>query len=270
MLNSALKTAIDIAYSAGEILRDGFSQPHRINQKADATDLVTETDQAAEKLIIECLRSTFPDHSILGEEGGAQNVAEAQYRWIIDPLDGTTNFAHGIPHFSVSIALVDAEGWPIVGVIYDPTRDECFAASKGNGATLNGQPIHVSRTPKLSQAVVASGFPYDKWHDPRNNADLWAHFVVRSRGVRRFGSAALDLAYVAAGRFDGYWEQKLNAWDIMAGVLLVQEAGGNVSGFDGTSAFIHAIKPDIVASNGLFHEEILTVIRLGEKAPRPI
>lgn len=269
MLEKALQTAIETARAAGEILRDGFNRPHDIHLKGNATDMATETDEAAEKLIIDRLRAVFPDHSILGEEGGAHDVAGASYRWVIDPLDGTTNFAHGVPHFSVSIALADADGWPILGVIYDPMRDECFVASKDNGATLNTQPIHVSQTPALSQAIMASGFPYDKWHDSANNIDLWGHFVVRSRGIRRFGSAALDLAYVAAGRFDGYWERKLNPWDILAGVILVQEAGGLVTGFDGTPAMIRANKPDLVASNGIFHTEIITVIQQGTDAPRP-
>ncbi len=269
MLNIALPTAIETARAAGDILRDGFNRPHSIHLKTNATDMATETDEAAEKLIVERLQAAFPEHSILGEEGGAYDVAGASYRWVIDPLDGTTNFAHGIPHFSVSIALTDGDGWPVIGVVYDPMRDECFVAAKGMGATLNDKPIGVSQTPALSQAVMASGFPYDKWHDPRNNADLWGHFVVRSRGVRRFGSAALDLAYVAAGRFDGYWEQKLNPWDVLAGILLVQEGGGLVTGFDGTSDAIRATKPDLVASNGLFHPEILVVIEQGAAAPRP-
>lgn len=269
MLNEALQVAIETARAAGEILRTGLSQPHEIHLKGNATDIATETDAAAEKLIVERLQAAFPQHSILGEEGGAYDAEGAEYRWVIDPLDGTTNFTHGIPHFSVSIALTDSNGWPVVGVVYAPLLDECFAVLKGHGTTLNDAPLYVSKTPILSQSVIASGFPYDKWHDTRNNVDHWGNFVVRSRGIRRMGSAALDLAYVAAGRFDGYWEQKLSPWDMMAGALLVQEAGGRVSGFDGTPEAIRATKPNLVASNTLIHEEILAILRNGDAAPRP-
>ncbi len=270
-LTEILTIAIDIAQEAGVLLRDQARHPHLTDHKSADNDLVTETDRAAETLIVSRLTRNFPDHQIMGEEGGDYNNGQTgtDYRWFIDPLDGTTNFAHGIPHYCVSMALAGSDGWPLVGVIYDPMRDECFAGAKGRGASLNGQSIQVSSTTKLSSAVVASGFPYDKWTDSENNAALWGQFVVRTRGVRRMGSAALDLAYVATGRFDGYWEQKLNPWDVLAGVLLVLEAGGIVSDYNGRQDEIIVTKPRLVVSNGGIHDAMLAVLRLGDAAPRP-
>lgn len=267
-----LKFAVELATEAGQILRDGFAQPHQTRLKSAKTDIVTETDQQAEAAIVSRIRAQYPTHRILGEEGGtyaAENGASEGYQWVIDPLDGTTNFASGLPHFCVSIALCAPDGEPVVGVVYDPMRNECFAAAHGQGATLNEHPLRVTDTPTLSQAVVASGFPYDKWAGVENNVEAWGHFVERTRGIRRMGSAALDLAYVGAGRFDGYWEQKLNPWDMMAGVLIVEEASGKATGYDGERASLFVEKPKIIASNGRIHAEMQTVLRQGAAAPRP-
>lgn len=272
MLNQYLEFAIELATEAGNVLRTGFAQPHQTELKSARTDIVTETDKHTEELLVSRIRAAFPTHTILGEEGGAysaENNATDGHQWVIDPLDGTTNFASGIPHFSVSIALCDPDGEPIIGVIYDPMRDECFAASRGNPATLNNQPIQVSATPMLAQSVVASGFPYDKWESEENNVTHWGQFVVRTRGIRRLGSAALDLAYVGAGRFDGYWEQKLNPWDMMAGILIVEAAGGTVSSYDGVRSSVFVKKPRVVATNGHIHAEMLDVVQNGDAAPRP-
>jgi myo-inositol-1(or 4)-monophosphatase len=272
MPDEFLQFANEIAHSAGEILRNGFAQPHQMNLKTAQTDIVTETDRHAEDAIVSRIRATYPDHRILGEEGGTYAPEDSSgdgYQWVIDPLDGTTNFANGIPHFSVSIALRAPDGEPIVGVVYDPMRDEQFAAAKGQGATLNGYPLQVTTTDTLAQAVVASGFPYDKWQGIDNNVTDWGHFVERTRGIRRMGSAALDLAYVGAGRFDGYWEQKLHLWDMMAGVLIVEEAGGKVTGYDAQRASMFVEMPKIIASNGHIHTAMYDVLRLGDAAPRP-
>lgn len=269
-LMDILQEAVPIAQAAGAILRDHATRPRHADHKAALVDLVTEADRASEAFILQRLQTTFPQHQVVGEEGSNYQPVDANgYRWYIDPLDGTTNFAHGLPHFSISMALTNADGWPIVGIVYDPMRDECFAATKGGGATLNGQSVHVSSTERLAGSVVASGFPYDKWTDPENNAAQWGHFVVRSQGVRRMGSAALDLAYVGAGRFDGYWEQKLQRWDVLAGILVVLEAGGTVTDYAGDPSGITVARPRLVASNGLIHAEMLDVLRLGETAPRP-
>jgi myo-inositol-1(or 4)-monophosphatase len=207
----------------------------------------------------------------VGEEGGSYSSdgATAGYRWFVDPLDGTTNFAHRLPIFSVSLALAGGDGLPLVGVVYDVMRRECFAAAKGRGATLNGQPIHVSDTPTLAVSMMITGFPYDRWTDPENNIEHWGNFVLRAQGERCMGSAALDLAYIAAGRGDGYWESKLHPWDIMAGALLVTEAGGRVTDYLGNPDVFSPKRPKVVASNGHIHDEMLQVLALGKDAPRP-
>ncbi len=269
-LTYILKKAKAIATATGELIRTQAAHPHLTSRKSALTDLVTATDQQAEALIVQHLNQYFPDHHIVGEEGGSYaNGGQTTHRWYIDPIDGTTNFAHGIPHYCVSLAMTGPDGLPLVGVIYDPMRDEMFSAVQGEGAKLNDSPIHVSATPTLAEAVVATGFPYDKWSDPANNVEQWSNFVVRTTGVRRQGSAALDLAYVAAGRYDGYWEQKLNPWDALAGVLLVFEAGGTVTDYDGKQDGILARKPRIVASNGHIHQAMLAVLHQGQDAPRP-
>ncbi len=211
-----------IAREAGALLMRYFASHVTIEYKGDV-DLVTEADRASEKMIVERLRSRWPEHGIVGEEGARSDPA-ADYRWYVDPLDGTTNFAHGYPVFCISIALVRKDEQLEVGVLYDPTRDEMFSAERGQGATLNGKPIHVSKTKRLAESILGTGFPSHKRHK-NPNIHFYHQLTLRSHGVRRAGSAALDLANVACGRYDGFWEFNLNPWDTAAGVLLVQEAG---------------------------------------------
>jgi len=252
-----LDFAIQTARDAGRILAERFGRKIEISNKSEI-DLVTESDLASERLIIDRIKTYHPRHSILAEESGASNPDENQtgWRWIIDPLDGTTNYAHGYPCFCVSIAL-EHQGRPEIGVVYDPIRDEMFAAERGRGASLNGRRISVSRTRNLGSALLCTGFPYDVRQ--RNEfARHFASFIMHAQGVRRDGAAALDLAYVAAGRFDGFWEEGLKPWDVAAGVLLIEEAGGRVSNYRGEPFDIHT--PPIVASNGLIHEEMMQVL----------
>ncbi|HKY07260.1 MAG TPA: inositol monophosphatase family protein [Candidatus Binatia bacterium] len=243
------------AASAGaDIIHSKWRQPHSID-----IDLVTSVDRAAEQRIVEILNKEFPDHAILAEEettitGGVANG----YRWIIDPLDGTTNFAHGYPQFSVSVAL-EYNNEIILGLVYDPLRHECFRAVKGQGAMLNGAAIRVSAVDELDKALLATGFPYDR----RAHADFYLSFfrafLTRSQGIRRAGSAALDLCYVASGRLDGFWELKLKPWDIAAGALMVAEAGGALSDFSGAEFSIWG--NDTLASNGLIHDEMISTLK---------
>ena len=268
MNQDVLAAAIAIAREAGSIVRQAF--PHtalaHVSFKG-AVNPVTETDTAAEALILGRLRDAFPEHRILAEEGGGDAwQAPGPPIWLVDPLDGTNNFAHGFPHMGISLALV-ADGVPIAGVIYDPLRDEIFAAAARGGATLNGQPIRVSGVPRLADAFLATGFPYDRRTAADNNTARLDHFLRRSQGVRRTGAATLDLAYVACGRFGGFWEIRLNPWDVAAGVLLVREAGGRATDFAGTPDCLSGA--EIVASNGSIHEEMLQVVREGSAAPLP-
>jgi myo-inositol-1(or 4)-monophosphatase len=254
-----------IAREAGALLMDYFSQHLKIEYKGDA-DLVTAADRASEVLIRERIREKWPQHDILGEEQGL-NDQGSDYRWYIDPLDGTTNFAHGFPVFCVSMGLEHRgtehrspgqEGERIAAVIYDPTRDELFSAKQGSGAHLNGEPIHVSKTSTLKESLLATGFPSQKRHK-NPNIYFYHQITLHSHGVRRAGSAALDLCNVAAGRFDGFWEFNLNPWDTAAGVLIVQEAGGRVTRFDGSPFEIDSRQT--VASNGLVHDALLQEFR---------
>ncbi len=259
-MKNVLQTAIAIAHEAGEIVRRAFPRNvlSVINFKGDVNP-VTETDLAAERRIVEQLRAAFPDHRIFAEEsGGDAWQSPGPPIWLIDPLDGTNNFAHGFPHVAVSLALV-ADGEPVVGVIYDPLRDETFAAVAGGGATLNGEPIRVSAVADLSEAFLATGFPYDRRTATDNNVERMGRFVRRALGVRRAGAATLDLAYVACGRLDGFWEIRLAPWDVAAGILLVREAGGRATDFDGTPNCLSGAA--IVASNGLIHDQMLEVVR---------
>ncbi len=264
MTNPFLQTAITIARGASEILQSAPTDP-AADFKLNETDLITEYDRRSESFIVAALRQAFPDHAVHGEEGSRAN-AGADYEWLIDPIDGTTNFAHGLPIYSVVLALLH-RGEPVVGVIYDPTRDELFTAVKGEGAFLNNRRLQVSKRQPLSRALLVTGFPYNIRTNPENNLARFCHFAVRTRAVRRLGSAALDLAYVAAGRLDGYWESWLNPWDIAAGVLMVREAGGRVTDYADQPMPIPHLGS--VASNGLIHAEMLTVIREGDAAPRP-
>jgi len=267
-LKAALTTAEDLARKAGDLLREALARPRQIEFKG-VINLVTETDRASEALIVGVLREAFPDHAIIGEEGTSIGTAhQAVYRWHIDPLDGTTNFAHGLPHFSVSIGLAGPDGLPLLGVVYDPLLDECFTAIKGDGAFLNGQPIHVSSVAELSGAMLATGFPYDRWTNPDNNSREWLNFLVRTQAVSRLGSAALDLAYVASGRLDGFWEMKVNSWDVMAGLLFVTEAGGRVSNYTGGTERLYEGR-ELIASNGILHDAMMSVLALREHAANP-
>ena len=264
MPNPFLSAAVAIARRAGATLMQDNGD-RQATFKLNETDLVTEYDRRAEALIVTALREAFPDHALRAEEGSRFNSG-ADYEWLIDPLDGTTNFAHGLPIFSVSLALLH-RGQPVVGVVYDPTRDECFTAAKGEGAFLNDEPIRVSAVESLSRALLVTGFPYDVRTNPHNNLAQFGHFAVRARAVRRLGSAAIDLAYIAAGRLDGYWEFRLSPWDIAAGVLLVTEAGGRVTDHDDNLSPVP--NDSLLATNGLVHAEMLAVLRRGDDAPRP-
>ncbi len=256
-----------LARQAGDILKSHLGKT-TASTKSSAYDMVTEADRASEAMLSEALLKAYPEHHIVGEEGGGYGVplAEAEYVWYVDPLDGTTNFAAGLPFFAVSIALADRNMNPLVGVVYNPVMDELFSASKGNGTTLNGQPIHVSTTPELGQSLVASGFPYDKWTSEENNGREWVALMRQTRGIRRLGSAALDLCYVAAGRFDAYWEQKLHSWDLMAGALCVLEAGGKITDYEGVNATQAFRSGRLVATNGRVHDALLQALQTARAA----
>lgn len=240
--------------------REFYRQGVVTEYKGDV-DLVTVADRTVEKFLHESLSKAFPEHGIFGEEGTRERL-QSELRWYIDPLDGTTNFAHGFPHFCVSMGLEHRpaglaegeDGTLVAALIYDPLLDEMFVAERGRGAWLNGRPMHVSRTPELGEALVATGFPSRKRHD-NPNIHFYQEFTLRSHGVRRAGSAALDLAYIAAGRMDAFWEFNLNPWDTAAGLLLVQEAGGLITNFSGGPWKLDS--REILASNGKFHEELL-------------
>jgi myo-inositol-1(or 4)-monophosphatase len=243
-----------IAREAGALLMTHFARRVKIEYKGDV-DLVTAADRESEALIMERIQARWPRHDVVGEEGSYQQTG-SDYRWYVDPLDGTTNFAHGFPVFCVSIAL-EHKGSRIAGVVYDPTRDELFAAEKGSGAYLNSRKMHVSQTAHLAEALVATGFPSHKRHK-NPNIHFYHQITLRTHGVRRAGSAALDLAYTACGRFDLYWEFNLNPWDTAAGVLLVEEAGGKVTDFSGDP--FHIRSHETAASNGLLHAQLLRIM----------
>lgn len=260
MAESYRSVAVTAAREAGALLRERLARPRDVQFKG-IVDLVTDADKASETLIAGRLRAAFPDHRILGEEGargaeGSPGAPFSPFGWLIDPLDGTTNYAHRYPHFAVSIGLEQA-GTLILGVVYDPMRDELFVAERGQGATLNGQPLRVSETDELIHALVATGFPYDPADRPAALA-TWNAFVNVTQGTRRDGSAALNLCYVAAGRLDGFWEHPLQPWDMAAGALLVAEAGGRVTAYAG--APFDPYGSDIIASNGRLHAAMRNVI----------
>jgi myo-inositol-1(or 4)-monophosphatase len=252
-----LNFAIETARMAGGLLLEKFGKKINVSMKGDI-NLVTEADLASEKLIIDRIRSHYPQHSILAEESGEAVIIGGtnKWKWIVDPLDGTTNFAHGYPCFCVTLAL-ENEGQIVIGVTYDPTRDELFSAEKGQGASLNNKPIRVSAAQKLADSLIVTGFPYD-FKQRENFARHLTTFLLQSRGVRRDGSAAIDMAYVACGRFDGFWEEGLNPWDVAAGLLLIEEAGGRVSYYDNSPFSIYT--PPICASNGTIHDEMIAVL----------
>jgi myo-inositol-1(or 4)-monophosphatase len=257
-----LEVAVDAAREAGAILRTEFDRPKKISYKGEV-DIVTESDKRSEAIIVERLQNRFPKHAIIAEEGGGDAEKQARYRWFVDPLDGTTNFAHGFPVFAVSIALLD-DGEPLVGAVFNPISNELFTAVRNQGAQLNQKPIHVSDIATLSKSLLSTGFPTHKRQSNPNIRYYW-EFTLRSHGVRRAGSAALDLCCVAAGRFDGFWEFGLKSWDTAAGILIVREAGGTVTDFEGRPA--HPGDRDLFASNGAIHQELLTIA--AEIAARP-
>jgi myo-inositol-1(or 4)-monophosphatase len=253
-MSEFLDFAVETALKAGKILVEEFVLPQSISYKGEV-DLVTRADRRSEELIVTRLRERYSGHTIVAEEGGGSEAAGARYAWHVDPLDGTTNFAHGYPCFAVSIGLLE-EGLPLIGVIFDPTRDELFTATRGEGAKLNGKPIHVSGVPRLAEGLVSTGFPASKRTKNPNIYYYW-DFTLRSHGVRRDGAAAVDLCSAACGRFDGFWEFGLKSWDTAAGMLMVEEAGGRVTNLDGNP--YRPGDPHILASNGLIHEEMVAL-----------
>lgn len=251
-----LDVALEAAYAAGELLRKGWQQGGFTIEPKSAQELVTEYDRRSEALVVDILRKAFPDDAILGEEGGVGGRLHAHSRWIIDPLDGTTNFARRYPLFGVSIAL-EQNGELVLGVVYNPLADECFAAEKGAGAALNQKPIGVASTSSLAAAVVASGFPYNAWTSANDNTDLWRTMVKRALTVRCDGAAALDLCAVACGRFDAYWEHGLAAWDIAAGALIAREAGALVTDYQGGDAFLR--RGEVIAAPPALYAEMMAL-----------
>lgn len=250
-----LRAAWSAASAAGKIITDNWHRPKQIDYKG-AIDLVTSIDRASERIIVEILQSNFPDHSILAEEETDRRGSQSAYLWVVDPLDGTTNFAHSYPQFCISIAL-QHQREVVVGLVYDPIRDECFRALQGQGATLNDHPITTSAIGELDKALLATGFPYDQRSNPDFYLSFFKAFMTRSQGIRRNGAAALDLCYVACGRLDGFWELKLKPWDTAAGALIVKEAGGKLSDFSGNEFTIGG--DQTLASNGLIHEEMVRI-----------
>ncbi|HSE94203.1 MAG TPA: inositol monophosphatase family protein [Methylomirabilota bacterium] len=251
------RVAIDAARDAGDLLRREVRGPRRITYKGAPTNLVTEMDARAEALILQRLVAAFPDDGVLSEEAGAQPGRSGR-RWIVDPLDGTTNYAHGVPVFAVSIAL-EAAGRAVLGVVYDPNLEELFVAERGGGAFLREERLAVSATSVLDESLLTTGFPYSIRQIADNNLREYAAFSVRARAVRRLGSAVIDFAWVAAGRYDGFWELTLGAWDAAAGALLVEEAGGRVTDLGGGPLDLD--RPAIVATNGRIHDEVLAVLK---------
>lgn len=255
-MSELLQVATEAAREAGKFLKESVGKVRTVEAKSgEVRNLVSEIDRGSEERIIRHIRTRFPGHSILAEESGG-NTDPAEYRWIIDPLDGTTNFLHGVPIFCVTIG-VERRGEIVAGVVYDPNGDEEFTAEKGRGAHLNGQRISVSRSSELINSLIVTGFPYDLAAHS-HVAEYFLRFLNESRGLRRLGSAALDLAYVAAGRFDGYWENVLQPWDMAAGVLLVEEAGGRISDFTGKPTSVY--QKQVLASNGTIHDEMVRVL----------
>ncbi len=250
-----LEAALEAARRAGEVLREGFGTHHRVRYKGEV-DIVTETDERSEEVIREALLGAYPSYGMLAEEGG-ESAGEDDARWIVDPLDGTTNFAHGLPLFAVSVALEEA-GEVVLGVVHDPIGEETFVAERGRGATLNGDAISVSDTDELVRALVVTGFPYERDEVPAA-VDLFGRLSVRAQGMRRLGSAALDLCYVAAGRLDAYYERGIHAWDVAAAGLILEEAGGRITDYKGRPFDMEG--GEMVASNGQLHSALVELTR---------
>ncbi len=249
-----LEVALEAATAAGRVLSENFGREQAVRFKGEV-DLVTEVDERAEGVIGDVLRKAFPDYGMLAEEGG-RLPGEGDSRWIVDPLDGTTNYAHGLPIFAVSIALERA-GEVVLGVVYDPMREETYVAERGGGATLDGEPIRVSDTDEPIRALLVTGFPYDR-DDMQAAVELFGRLTVLTQGVRRLGSAALDLCYVAAGRVDAFYERGLHAWDVAAGSLILEEAGGTITDYQGRKLDLEG--REVVASNGILHPLLLEVM----------
>ncbi len=263
-----LDIATEAALAAGVVLQDFSGKLEQIEEKGGAGNLVTEADKLAEAIVLEVLQRHVPDHGILAEESGRSGSLNSGYLWAIDPLDGTTNYAHQYPVYAVSIALL-IDGVPGVGVIFDPSRNELFRAATGLGATRDRRPIRVSVTTELEKSLLVTGFAYDRRETPDNNYAEFCHLTHLTQGVRRGGSASVDLAYVACGRLDGYWERGLSPWDIAAGAVLVQEAGGLVTAYDGSPWDIASGR--ILATNGRIHAALsreLAEVRL-QREPSP-
>lgn len=258
--NDFKKIAIESALKGGEILLGYLGKVKKIGYKG-VINLVTEADRLSEDAIVKIIRKNFPEHNILTEESKGYE-RKSEYKWIIDPLDGTTNYAHGFPVYCVSIAL-EKEEEIILGVVYNPVLKELFVAEKNKGVFLNGKRIYVSKTKELSKSLLATGFPYDIRESKINNLDHFKNFTLRSQAIRRAGSAALDLCYLAKGIFDGFWELKLSPWDTAAGILMVKEAGGEVTDFCGKNFSIY--RKNILATNGKIHSQMINVLKMGKK-----
>ncbi|MBI2619269.1 MAG: inositol monophosphatase [Ignavibacteriales bacterium] len=253
-----LDLAIEAATEAGRMIKMHSGRAMKVESKSgQETNLVTDLDRKAEELIIRTIKKRYHNHDFLAEESGSHET-KSDYRWVIDPIDGTTNFTHGLPIYCVSIGL-EHRGELILGVVYDPNRDELFTAEKGKGAFLNKRPIRVSGTRTLIEALVVTGFPYDVRSNPGHVVQHFNNFLMAAQAVRRLGSAALDLCYVAAGRFDGYWEVTLNPWDMAAGVLILEEAGGKFTDLEGFPSTIH--RKSLLTSNGIIHEQMVEVLK---------
>jgi myo-inositol-1(or 4)-monophosphatase len=253
-----LKVAIEAALEAGKYLKANVGKIRHLERKGGLeTNLVTEIDKKSEEIIIGRIKKHFPSHDFLCEESGSAEI-KSEYRWIIDPLDGTINYVHGLPIFSVSIGL-EHNGEIVVGVVYDPSHDELFTAEKGKGAWLNKKRIQVTKTKKLIESLVVTGFSYTVNKQPEPDITHFRNFVIEAQAVRRLGSAALDLSYVACGRFDGFWERLLNPWDMAAGVLLVTEAGGKWTDYSGAPSTVY--NKQILATNGKIHKQMIAVLK---------
>ena len=252
-----LNDLIHFAKGAGEILMGGYGKKHQVQHKG-RTDLVTEIDRDSENYLVNQIRTHFANHTIIAEESG-HLAGQNDHCWFVDPLDGTSNYAHGVPIFSVTLAYA-FKGKVQLGVVYDPTRDQCFSAERGKGAWLNGNAIHVSQTSQLIDSMLVTGFPYDLKDNQNNNIDNFTRFFYRAQSIRRLGSAAIDVAYVAAGWYDGYWEVSIYPWDIAAGTLMVEEAGGVVTDLNGDPDYL---KPPyaIIATNYNLHPKMLAILQ---------
>ena len=254
-----ISLAIEAAQRAGKFLKENVGNITTIEEKSTEINLVTDIDKRSEAMIIGMIKEKFPEHAIIAEESG-NTIGTSEYRWIIDPLDGTTNYTHGFPMFCVSIG-VDHRGELIAGVIYDPMRDELFSAEKGSGAFLNGKKIRVSNEDRMIRSLLITGFPYNIGENPDHAIEHFNNFVIAAQGIRRLGSAAIDMAYVACGRAEGFWEVHLHPWDMAAAIVIIREAGGVVTDFSGKPMNVYT--PNIAASNGKIHADLLRVLSKG-------